>query len=158
MLELDSGRARRLLCRRRPLPRRMCHLPMSWHRRRPPLAARTSTDAPTCHPDRPFLVHDISVGLCGCRRSGRRGGGTRSGGRKVLLEDGENVSLQRLGSVRDVSCWRACEDDPEITLYTKRLDFKIRMPLSKSVMVQAREARHERQAWVPGCVTCAPCP
>ena len=46
------------------------------------------------------------------------------------------MNLQRLGTVRDLSSWRACEDDPNTTQYSKRLDFNIRMPLGPTLMMQ----------------------
>ncbi|CAN0391218.1 unnamed protein product [Ascophyllum nodosum] len=58
---------------------------------------------------------------------------------KVLGEDGANVSLQRLGHVRDVSSWRACEHNPGVTVFKKRIEFKIRMPLGPTIMAQVAQ-------------------
>ena len=62
--------------------------------------------------------------------------GVISCSRQVLGEDGANVSLQRLGHVRDVSSWRACEHNPGVTVFKKRIEFKIRMPLGPTIMAQ----------------------
>ncbi|CAM9434997.1 unnamed protein product [Ectocarpus sp. 12 AP-2014] len=58
---------------------------------------------------------------------------------KTLSEDGINMSLQRLGTVRDCSSWRACEDDPNVTMYSKRVDFDIRMPVGPTIMMQVAQ-------------------
>ncbi|CAM9372385.1 unnamed protein product [Ectocarpus fasciculatus] len=49
------------------------------------------------------------------------------------------MSLQRLGTVRDYSSWRACEDDPNVTVYSKRVDFDIRMPVGPTIMMQVAQ-------------------
>eukprot|EP00752_Nemacystus_decipiens_P007186 g6435.t1 len=58
---------------------------------------------------------------------------------KTLSEDGINMSLRRMGTVRDSSCWRGCEEDPSVTLYTKRVDFDIRMPVGPTIMMQVAQ-------------------
>lgn len=54
----------------------------------------------------------------------------------MLSEDGMNMNLLRMGTVRDCSSWRACNDDPNVTLYSKRVDFEIRMPVGPTIMMQ----------------------
>lgn len=46
------------------------------------------------------------------------------------------MNLRRMGTVRDYSSWKACEDDPNVTLYSKRVDFNIRMPVGPTIMMQ----------------------
>lgn len=46
------------------------------------------------------------------------------------------MNLRRMGTVRDYSCWRGCEEDPNVTLYSKRVDFDIRMPVGPTIMMQ----------------------
>ncbi len=46
------------------------------------------------------------------------------------------MNLRRMGTVRDRSSWRACGDDPNVTLYSKRVDFDIRMPVGPTIMMQ----------------------
>ncbi|CAM9158029.1 unnamed protein product [Pylaiella littoralis] len=58
---------------------------------------------------------------------------------KMLSEDGMNMNLLRMGTVRDCSSWRACNDDPNVTLYSKRVDFEIRMPVGPTIMMQVAQ-------------------
>lgn len=37
-----------------------------------------------------------------------------------------------------MSMWQACKEDAEITLYNKRVDFDIRMPVGPTIMMQVR--------------------
>eukprot|EP00903_Cladosiphon_okamuranus_P012326 g11557.t1 len=58
---------------------------------------------------------------------------------KTLSEEGINTSLRRMGTVRDCSCWRGCEEDPNVTLYSKRVDFDIRMRVGPTIMMQVAQ-------------------
>lgn len=63
--------------------------------------------------------------------------------KQTLSEDGINMNLRRMGTVRDYSTWRACEDDPNVTLYSKRVDFDIRMPVGPTIMMQVMQGERE---------------
>ncbi|CAM9492720.1 unnamed protein product [Scytosiphon promiscuus] len=58
---------------------------------------------------------------------------------KTLSEDGININLRRMGTVRDYSSWKACGEDPNVTLYSKRVDFNIRMPVGPTIMMQVAQ-------------------